>query len=222
MKSLMLVLSIVGGAVLSGCSLFQWAMPGATLSDANVLAMLDTLNRSEIEAANLAQQKASSEEVRTFASQMLNNHITMSQETRQLEQRIKVQPETPALASTTDKAHRKMMEELRNKSGPAFDQSYVEYQIKMHEQAIGLVQDTAGSVDNPQLQQHLRQARPDLESHLSAAKATERQLVAQSQQRKDKSAAEVSGKMQSDKDPLSGGGNIDPSSKMEAQTNRSK
>jgi len=222
MKSLMLLITIVGSSILSGCSLFQWAIPGVTLSDANVLAMLDTLNRSEIEVATLAQQKASSEEVRTFASRMLNNHITMSQATRQLEQRINVQPETPALASTTDKAHRKMMEELRNKSGPDFDQSYVKYQIKMHEQAIGLVQDTAGSVDNVQLKQHLRQARPDLEGHLSAARAIERQLVAQPQQRKDTSSAEVSGQMQSGKDPLSGGGNIDPSSKIEAQINQPK
>jgi hypothetical protein len=31
----------------------------------------------------------------------------------------------------------------------------------------------------------------------------------------------TSGKMKSDKDPLSGGGNIDPSSKMESQSNKS-
>ena len=57
MKPFTSVIAIMGGAVLSGCSLFQWAMPGVTLSDANVLAMLDTINMGEIESAKLAQQK---------------------------------------------------------------------------------------------------------------------------------------------------------------------
>jgi putative membrane protein len=179
MKSLTTIMAIVGGVVLSGCSLFQWAMPGATLSDANVLAMLDTINLSEIDAAHLATQKASSEEVKTFATRMLNEHTMMMQDTRQLAQRINVQPETPALASTAAKTHQETMEELRKLSGRDFDQAYLKYQIKMHEQAIDLVQDTADSMDNPKLQQHLRQARPDLDSHLTSARVLERQLVAQ-------------------------------------------
>jgi putative membrane protein len=172
-------IAILTGAVLSGCSWFQWAMPGATMSDANVLAMLDTIDRSEIDAAHLAKQKASSEDVRSFASRMLSEHQAMTQESRQLGQVMNVQPEMPALASTAEKTHQETMEELRNKSGRDFDQAYIEYQIKMHEQAIGLVRDTAGSVDNSRLQRHLRQARPELESHLSAARAVEQQLVAQ-------------------------------------------
>jgi putative membrane protein len=178
-KPLTTIIAIVGGAVLSGCSLFQWAMPGATLSDANVLAMLDTINLSEIDAAHLAMQKASSEEVRTFASRMLNEHTMMMQDTQQLAQRINVQPQTPALASTAGKTHQETMEELRKLSGRDFDQAYLKYQIKMHEQAIDLVQDTAGSVDDLRLQQHLRQSRPSLDSHLTSVRALERQLVAQ-------------------------------------------
>jgi putative membrane protein len=179
MKSMMTVIAVVAGGVLSGCSWFQWAMPGATMSDANVLSMLDTIDSGEIDAAHLARQKASSEEVRAFASRILNEHTAMSQETRQLGQQINVQPEMPALASTTETSHEKMMQELRNISGSDFDQAYMKYQIKMHELAIGFVQDTAGSVESSRLQQHLRQARPDLESHLSVARSVERQLVAQ-------------------------------------------
>jgi putative membrane protein len=177
MQLLTTVMAIVAGAVLSGCSLFQWAMPGTTLSDANVIAMLDTINLSEIDAADLAKQKASSE-VRTFASQMQNEHAAMLQDTRQLAQRIKIQPEAPALASTAGTTHLRTMEELRNISGSDFDRAYLKYQIKMHEQAIALIQDTADSVDDQRLQQHLQKARPNLDSHLSAARSIERNLVA--------------------------------------------
>lgn len=170
------VIAMVSGAMLSGCSLFQWAMPPATLSDSKVLAMLKTINLSEIDAASLAKQKASSEDTRMFASRMLNEHTTMLQEARQLAQRIHI---PPALTSEATKTHQATIEELQKLSDRDFDRAYLKYQIKMHEQAINFVQDTVSSVDNPHLQHHLRQAHPDLEDHLLAARAIERQLVAQ-------------------------------------------
>jgi predicted outer membrane protein len=75
-------MSIAAAVILSGCSLFQSAMPGASLSDANVLAMLDIINLSEIDSADLAIQKASSEEVKMFASRMLKEHTATWQRNR--------------------------------------------------------------------------------------------------------------------------------------------
>src|SRR5262249_38236922 len=141
MKPLTTVKSIAVAVILSGCSLFQSTMPEATLSDADVLAMLDIINLSEIDSADLAKQKASSAEVRIFASQMLNEHTAMLQESRQLAQQINVDDsQMPALASTVGKRHQDMMEELRSLSGANFDQAYLKYQIQMHKQAINLVQ----------------------------------------------------------------------------------
>ncbi|NWF74418.1 MAG: DUF4142 domain-containing protein [Nitrospirae bacterium] len=173
------LLAMVCGALLSGCSLSQPAVPVTTFSDSNVLAMLDTINLSEINAASLARQKASSPDTRMFAARMLNEHTRMLQQMRHLARRIHIQPQPPALALQATKTHQTTMEELRNLSDRDFDRAYLKYQIRMHEQALNLVQDTARSVESPQLQQHLRQAHPDLEGHLSAAKAIERQLVAQ-------------------------------------------
>jgi len=153
-------------------------MPGATLSDANVLAMLDIINLSEIDSSNLAKQKASTGEVKTFASLMLSEHTAMMQETRLLAQQINVDPQTPVLASIVGKRHQETMEELRRKSGGDFDQAYLNYQIKMHEQAIDLVENTADSVHDRRLQHHLKGTRQDLITHLSTASAIERYVVA--------------------------------------------
>ena len=68
---------------------------------------------------------------------------------------------------------------LRQKSGRDFDEAYIKNQIMVHQQMIKLVQDTEDSMDEADLRQHLRYIRPDLLSHLSAARAAERQLVAQ-------------------------------------------
>jgi putative membrane protein len=171
-------MSIAVAVILSGCSSFQSAMPGTTLSDANVLAILDIINLSEIDSADLAKQKASSEEVKMFASRMLKVHTAMLQESRQLAQVINIDPEPPALASTVGKRHQKMMEELRGMSGSDFDQAYLKYQMRMHEQVIDLIQHTADSVDDLFLQMHLKHARGNLISHLTAASALEQQIVA--------------------------------------------
>lgn len=177
MKPLTIVITLAGGVILYGCSFFQWAMPGATLSDANVLAMLDIINLSEIDSADLAKEKASSDLVRTFASRLLNEHTAMMQETRQLAQQINIDPQMPKLASMVGKRHQEKMEELRRMSGADFDQAYLKYQIKMHEQAIDLVEHTADYVDNRRLHDHLKGARQDLLTHESTASAIERYVV---------------------------------------------
>jgi putative membrane protein len=153
-------------------------MPGATLSDASVLAMLDIINLSEIDSANLAQQKASSGEVRMFASRILSEHTAMMQETRQLALQINIDPETPALASTVGRSHQETMEELRRKSGADFDQAYLNSQIRIHDQALDLVEGTADSVHDLRLKHHLKGLRQDLLTHLSTARGIDRHVHA--------------------------------------------
>src|SRR5687768_7285131 len=108
------VIFLIG--VLSGCAAAQRAMPG-TLSSANILSVLDTIDVSEIEAAQLAKEKASSPAVRTFASRLVEEHTERMQKNLQFGKRIKVEPEKPQLASSLESTHRKTMEELGKKSG---------------------------------------------------------------------------------------------------------
>jgi len=172
-----LTVALSAGALLSGCAAAQRAMPG-TLSNANVVAVLNTIDTSEIEAAQLAKQKASSQAVRTYAGRLVDEHTDMMQKNLQLARRIKVEPEKPRLASALESTHQQTMEQLRKRSGQDFDRAYMTYQVQMHEQALKLVEDTAESADDSRLKQHLIQARPELQSHLSAAQNLQRQLVA--------------------------------------------
>ncbi|MGZ8374962.1 MAG: DUF4142 domain-containing protein [Nitrospira sp.] len=145
------------------------------MSNSEVLGLLNTINNSEIDAGQLAKQKGSTQEVRTFASRMVNEHQMMLQNLNHLAQRMSVQPQKPALASTLEDAHQETMEILRNKAGSDFDKAYITYQIKMHEQAVDLVKDAGDSADNPHLHLYLRETNPDLKSHLIAAQAVGRQ-----------------------------------------------
>ena len=167
MKTLNVVsLALCLGGVLSGCAAAQRAMPG-TLSDANVVSVLDTIDVSEIEAAQLAKQKASNPAVRAYASRLIDEHAANMLQTLRLANQRGLQPEKPRLAAGVESAHQKTMDELRKKSGRDFDRAYLDYQVTMHQQAIKPVQDTANSVEDTRLKQHLIQTRPDLMSHLT-------------------------------------------------------
>ena len=180
MKSALTVLiTIIAGILISGCSLVQRAMPGSTMSNAEIIGVLNAIDHNEIDAGQLALQKAPTPEVRSFASRMVREHEMMMQNTDRLAHRLSVQPQNPALVSTMADTHREMMKKLGAKYGSDFDKAYIGYQIKMHEQALDLVKDVAESVENQSLKLHLREMRPDLQNHLTSAQSIEQQVVAQ-------------------------------------------
>ena len=180
MKSAVTVLVTISvGIFFSACSLVQRTMPGSTMSNAEILGLLNTIDHSEIDAGQLALQKASSPEVRSFASRMVSEHEMMMENIGRLAHRLSVQPQKPALASTMEDTHRNSMETLGAKSGSDFDKAYIAYQVTMHEQAVDLVGDVIGSVENQDLKLYLRQTKPDLQNHLVSSQSIERQVVAQ-------------------------------------------
>ncbi|HTL60344.1 MAG TPA: DUF4142 domain-containing protein [Nitrospira sp.] len=178
MKTLNVVsLALCLGGLLAGCAAAERAIP-STLSDANVVSVLDTIDVSEIEAAQLAKRKAYNPAVRAYASRLIDEHTDKMQQTLQLANRRGLQPEKPRLAAAVESTHQKTMEELRKKSGRDFDRAYLDYQVTMHQQAVKLVEDTANSVTDTQLKQHLIKSRPDLMSHLTGARDLQRQTMA--------------------------------------------
>lgn len=177
MKWIVVTVAMSTYALISACSLAERALPGVTLSNADVLGILNTIHHSEIDAGQLARDRASSEEVRAYASRMVNEHQMQMQETDQLAQRMKIDPHNPALAATFKNAHQNAMEDLRDNTGTSFDQTYLAYQIKLHQQAVNFVHATAGSVEDPQLKRFLGEVGLDLQGHLAAAQSVRRQIL---------------------------------------------
>jgi putative membrane protein len=176
-----ILVAVAAGSLLSGCAAAQRAMP-STMSNENVMAVFNTIDRSEIEAAQLAKQKASSPAVRDFAGRMIDEHSTMLDRRRELASRLTIHPQTPQLAAAMKETHQETMEELRKKSGRDFDRAYMEYQVTMHDQAARLAEETGEAAENSRIKQHLMEAKSNIQSHLAQAKTVQRQAVAQQQQ----------------------------------------
>jgi putative membrane protein len=168
--------TVVLGGVVAACSLIEETLPGVTLSDSNVMSVLDGLGKAEIDAARLAQQKAATPEVRAFAGRVLKEHRELDEANRNLAAELSVEPKTPLVASQFAAAHEDGMRTLRAASGPAFDRAYVTHEIQQHVRAFNFVQAAAETEGTPELRQELVRTGPDLLSHISAARALSRHL----------------------------------------------
>jgi putative membrane protein len=161
---------------MSACAFLQQLLPGLTLSDSNIVSVLDGLDENEIDTAQLAREKATAPEVKAFAGRVMNEHRELTQTNGRLAEQLGLQPESSALAVQFKQAHEQAMRKLRMTSGAAFDRAYVAYEIEQHVQAFNFVEAAAESEGTPRLKQELVRTGPDLLSHISAARALERHL----------------------------------------------
>ena len=181
MKHLWMISSttITASLLLVSCAFFQHNMPALTMSDANLIDVLNTINKNEIASAELARDKSTSAHVQAFADRVLKEHQESIASNRRVAQQMDVQPTSPSLASKLKQDQIDDMETLRSKSDFDFDRIYIQQEIAKHVQALELVQTAAEYEYVSSLKQQILHTKLDLLSHLSAARAVERQLVAQ-------------------------------------------
>ena len=172
----LMIATAVALPTLSGCAFMQRTLPGVTMSDANLISVLDSLGENEIDAALLARQKASNPEVKAFAGRVLNEHRQLAEANARLAEQRSLQPDPPALSAELTRAHEQAMQKLRTQSGAAFDRAYVKHEIQQHVLAFQFMEAAAESEAEPTIKQELVRSGPDLLSHISAARALERHL----------------------------------------------
>ena len=162
-----------------GCAFVQNLQPGLVLTDAEMVGVLESFSDDEAQAAELARQASTSPEVQAFAGRVLNEHRQLADQNRRLGRHLDLPSREPALAAKLKADHEAAMHALQMKSGADFDRAYVQYEIDRHVQAFGLIESAAESETTLPLREELVRTGPDLLSHLSAARALERRLVAQ-------------------------------------------
>lgn len=122
-------------------------------------------DRYEIQAANMALLRSSSDEVRSMAEAMLHDHRTS---THQLEAALEMNETmgVPTPPDELDGRHTQMIEHLDSTPDDRFDTTYLEQQIQAHEEALALMRGYRDRGDNPQLQSFAAATAPVVERHL--------------------------------------------------------
>lgn len=120
----------------------------------------------EVSAAQAALQKASSDEVRSFARMMIDDHTKAGE---QLAEAAKAQNVATSLPTSVDAAHDQRLQDLANATEQDFDRLYMRTQVEAHTAALKLQQDYSSFGANPALKAIATQLVPIVKRHLDQA-----------------------------------------------------
>ena len=88
----------------------------------------------EIRTSRLALERASSEEVRAFARQMVEDHTTATEQLQQVAGAV----DDAGVPQELDDQHRQKIADLEAAPAEAFDDAYMALQIDAHQKAVDL------------------------------------------------------------------------------------
>lgn len=150
----------------SGASGTAGATASAKLSKADSKAVVDMAmaNMAEVEAGKMAQSKGQSQEVKTFAQQMIDDHGKALQEVQTLAQSKGV-----TLPTELDAKHKAMAAKLEKLSGDAFDREYMKTGgLKAHKDTLAMLQKHQKSAKDADVKALAGKMVPTVEQHLKA------------------------------------------------------
>jgi predicted outer membrane protein len=139
-----------------------------TLTDENVIALLDTSYDALIELGGLAASKARDPRVRETISEALVRHRQMRQENLALARKIRARPKL--VDDEPIEGHHEAMERLRMESGARFDRAYLAHTIGMHEALLQEVREALTMPVTVRVRDHLEREAATLETDLTRAR----------------------------------------------------
>src|SRR5690606_10932685 len=141
------------------------------LADAEIAHVVVTANSVDIEAGNLAQEKASHMDIRGYAQRMIADHTASSEQAADLAKKFDLTPKDNAISQELVQDAKANMERLKGLSDEEFNKAYIEDEIKLHSKVIEIADNKlVPSVENEELKTLLIQTHPTLVSHLEHAK----------------------------------------------------
>lgn len=128
-------------------------------------------NLNAVSLDQLAAQKASNADVKTFAQQMVAEHEDMNSTITPFAQEWGV-----TLPTAADAATQSEIAKLNGLSGAAFDKEYLSYTVSDHEAAYKKFKSEAKSCKDAPFRDSVVTSRDRLNDHLTQAEALEKKL----------------------------------------------
>jgi putative membrane protein len=119
----------------------------------------------EMQAGQIATQRAASPEVAQFGRHLVIDHTHHNRSLRELgEQKFMVLPDSMGQEQMAFRDH------FRKFTGEAFDRVFVLKQIQVHEEAVALYEQASREVPDQAIQKWARDVLPTLRQHLDQAR----------------------------------------------------
>jgi putative membrane protein len=147
------------------------AASAAKMTDPEIFSMVAAVNQGEVDAGNLARTKAASANVKAYATEMVNVHTNMTKQGAALASALGEIPKPNAQDSIVIN-NNAMASTLRSTaSGAAFDQAYIDGQVRAHQHALTFLQHAQTEAQNADLKKMITGAIPEVQQHLERARS---------------------------------------------------
>lgn len=137
----------------------------AAVSDAAFVKKAAISDIYEIQASKLAQTKATSPDVKTFAGKMITDHTKTSDQLKS----VVASKSGMTLPTALDPKHKALLTKLNGASALTFDSIYAQQQIQAHQQAVMLFTSESQNGKDADLKKFATSTLPALQQHLSMA-----------------------------------------------------
>ncbi|MGZ8509814.1 MAG: DUF4142 domain-containing protein [Chitinophagaceae bacterium] len=121
---------------------------------------------AEVDAGKMAEEKASSPDVKRFASMMVNDHTGANAEVKRISGERNVDLPTAPSDDKKQKAAK-----LGEKKGKEFDKAYMDMMVEDHKTTIGLFEKAQSDSKDEQVKAFIANTLPKLKMHLDSAQA---------------------------------------------------
>lgn len=149
-----------------------------TMSDANIAAVIATANGAEIADGQLAQRRAQSADVKSFARQLVDDHRGFQRKIDAAAKDAHVTPQPPATVDSMKRQAKQADDSLAHLSGAAFDRAWVAHEVAAHQQTLSDLQHMQGMAQSPQLRDAISAGITSVQDHLQKAQALQSKLGA--------------------------------------------
>jgi putative membrane protein len=140
-------------------------MSETKIDTSTFIKKVPSANEFEIQSSQLALQKASADDVKKFAQQMVDDHTKAGEDFKKaLSQGQTTSATTPADSKMAPE-QQKMLDELKAASGDEFQKKYITMQANAHKEAVAMFSAYSNSGDDPALKEFAKKTLPVLQMH---------------------------------------------------------
>jgi putative membrane protein len=150
----------------------------ATLTDPNIVAILDQANAADSARGRLAETKGTSADVKNFGRLMVGEHHALRQQGQQLAKKLNVTPQAPPNDQSEVQAKTEMDSLNAMPKGKAWDKAYIDYEVNYHQQVLQTATKALDAAQNQELKDLIKKAAPVIQKHLDRAKQIQQKLGA--------------------------------------------
>jgi putative membrane protein len=138
---------------------------------------------AEVQLGNLAAERATNSEVRSFGRMMVKDHSQAGEKLKEVAGKLNIQP--PA---QLDQKHKDLIERLSKLQGAEFDKQYMDAMVQGHEEVAGKLAarvsrtasqpvGTAGGGSGDPLNEWVAQTLPTVRQHLDSARELHKKVA---------------------------------------------